>query len=252
MQLTTQTMIALVCCFAIMAGCNPPVETIPKLRPQTKKSSGSTSSGMTSSGMTGSSGITLPSSGTTVPGGLIPPTSGVTQVEPEESRTATKWVAFLAKEEPVSVKLASFDELQAKLKEFHGKVVVVDVWSTSCIPCMQEFPNLVALGKRFPDDVACISLNVDYIGLKKKTPESYLPKIEEFLIKQKAQITNLAANEPDDQIREKLEVSSIPAILIYDAAGKLVHRLGEGNSGDDGLTYEGDVIPKVEALLAQN
>ncbi|MCR9292257.1 MAG: TlpA family protein disulfide reductase [bacterium] len=145
---------------------------------------------------------------------------------------------------------ADYELLQQQIAKRVGKIVVVDVWSTSCLPCMREFPNLVALQQKYGDRIACISVNVDYIGLKKKPVESYESRVLDFLTEQNAQLTNLISSETDEELRGKLDISSIPAILIYDATGSLAYQLGEGNSGEDGLTYQGDVVPKVEALLA--
>ncbi len=152
----------------------------------------------------------------------------------------------------VVVTLATYDEQQAAVKKLAGKVVIMDIWSTSCIPCMREFPNLIELAKKYPEKVACISLNIDYIGLKSKPPESYLSKIQEFLERQQATIINLASSERDEQILAKYEVSSMPAILIYDAQGKLHKTFTDSNTGEDGLTYAGDVIPVVEELLSSS
>lgn len=149
------------------------------------------------------------------------------------------------------LKLADYEQLQDVIKKRRGKVIVLDVWSTSCIPCMREFPNLVKLSDAYADDVACLSLNVDYIGLKKKPAETYKPRVAKFLAAQKTKFQNLLSSEADETIREKLEITSIPAILIYDRSGKLVHRLGEHNATNDSLSYEADVIPKVTMLVTK-
>lgn len=147
--------------------------------------------------------------------------------------------------------VADLAELSEIVKSHAGKVVVVDVWSTSCAPCMREFPHLVTLSRTDADKLACISLNVDYIGLKSKPPESYIAKVQEFLQQQRAdQITNLLSASTDEAVLGEFQLVSIPAILIYAADGTLQHALTDANTGDDGLSYEGDVIPKVTALLA--
>jgi hypothetical protein len=116
---------------------------------------------------------------------------------------------------------------------------------------LREFPNLVELSHKYPEQVSCISLNVDYIGLKSKPPESYRPAVEDFLKKQKAQLINLLSATSDEAILSKFKLEAIPAILIYGTDGRLLHTLTDVNTGDDGLTYAGDVIPKIEQLLAQ-
>lgn len=146
----------------------------------------------------------------------------------------------------VRVAVADLAALREHVQKFRGKQVVVDIWSTSCAPCMHEFPNLVALSEKHAEQVACISFNVDYIGLKSKPPEDYVAKVEEFLQKQNAtKITNLVSSTADEKVLADFEVESIPAILIFDTQGELAHKLTDANSGGDGLSYAGDVLPKL-------
>jgi len=216
-------------------GCNPPMETIPA-----PPSSGTTwSSGTTGASGTTSSGLPGFQSGTTW--------ADESHAQSEPSSVASREVAS----GEVVLDLASYDQLQATIARFAGKVVVVDIWSTSCLPCMQEFHHLVELSKKYPERVACVSMNVDYIGLKRKPAESYLPRIKAFLVSQKATLTNLAASETDEAIREKCGIGSIPATMIYDSTGNLVQTLTASNSGGDGLSYLDDVIPVVEELAAR-
>ena len=147
----------------------------------------------------------------------------------------------------IQVDYAGFEE---QVKKQSGKLVVVDVWSTGCPPCMREYPNLVALSTRWPNDVICISYNVDYIGQKSKPVETYLPKVSGFLEKQKStSVINLISAEADSDVFEKLEIASIPVVMLFDREGKLLKKFIEANSGEDGLTYESDIIPAIEAAL---
>jgi thiol-disulfide isomerase/thioredoxin len=177
------------------------------------------------------------------------PPAGASGVQPgdQSARQEPGGTAAAAAAE-VKLELASYDQLQEKIKEFRGQVVVVDVWSTSCPPCMKEFPNLVALARRFPDDVACISFNVDYLGLPKKAPADYVPEVKKFLEEQQATITNLLSTEADSDVLEKFEVASMPAILVYDREGALVARLSDDNASEGVLSYKNDVLPLVERL----
>lgn len=200
---------------AVFVGCQSPEESFPVI-PET------------------SSGTTLDAGDDSVPSDQVVATDDVLGDQPQ-----------------ATVKLASYEELQDLLKQQVGHPVIVDVWSTSCIPCMREFPHLVQLSEKYQGQLRCISLNVDYIGLKKKGPESYVPAVQEFLSQQNAtQVINLASSDADRKILKALEVGAMPAILIFDAQGELVERFTDSNTGDDGLTYEGDIIPVVERLLA--
>lgn len=150
----------------------------------------------------------------------------------------------------ISVTLADYDAIMQHVSQQKGKIVVLDLWSTSCFPCMEEFPKLVALSKSHAETVACISVNLDYIGLKRQSAESYSAAVEEFLQSVSADITNFLASESDEKIRGKFEVYSIPAILVFDQSGQLAARLTDSTTGEDGLSYEADVIPLVDKLLS--
>ncbi len=176
-----------------------------------------------------------------------PPLDEPTKSEQLPAEAAAPSAATEPNIELVQVDYAGF---QSQLKKLAGKFIVVDVWSTGCPPCMKEYPNLVALSQRWPDKVACVSYNVDYIGQKSKPVETYLPKVSGFLEKQKStSVINLISTEADSDVFEKLEIASIPVVMLFDREGKLVKKFTEANGGDDGLTYEGDIVPAIEAAM---
>jgi thiol-disulfide isomerase/thioredoxin len=154
----------------------------------------------------------------------------------EDAATATS-----ATPAPANVELAilSFDEIQQRIADKRGKVVVVDAWSTSCPPCMKDFHNLVELHKQYkPEDVACISLSFDYEGIGK--PEEASGPVLTFLSEQGATFDNLMSNEESDVLYRKFQLNAVPAVFVYDREGKLRERFeSEG-------AYE-----KVRALVAE-
>ena len=87
---------------------------------------------------------------------------------------------------------AGFQELVAS---HHGSVVVVDVWSTSCPPCLREFPGLVDLHEQYEGEVACISLNLDYTGARNRSPEDYRERVMTWLERFGATFENVIASE---------------------------------------------------------
>lgn len=168
------------------------------------------------------------------------------------TNAAAESLSPAASGKPVTAQLADINQCHQRVAEYKGRVVVVDVWSTSCPPCMKEFPHLVELARRWPEDVVCVSLNLDYAGLPAQTPENYLPKVNEFLSAKSADpsnMLNLLCTEPDTDALTKLDLDSMPAILVYDRSGKMAGKLTASSSGDDGLSYAGDVIPLVEKLI---
>ncbi len=179
-------------------------------------------------------------------------TDSITPPPPEEGIPGEQKPQSAAGEEnKATAELISLSALDEKLAERKGQVVVLDIWSTSCLPCMKEFPNLVELSEKHPEGLACLSLNVDYLGLPKRQPDSYLPAVDTFLQKQKAsKVTNYLSTDADSDVLTKYEVEAMPAIIVFDRAGKIVARLTDANASGEGLSYESDVIPLVEKLLA--
>jgi thiol-disulfide isomerase/thioredoxin len=126
----------------------------------------------------------------------------------------------------VALKTLDYNAIQELIASHKGKVVVMDCWSTSCEPCMREFPKLVALHKKHgADKVACISLSFDYEGIGK--PEEVRPGVLEFLEKQQATFDNILCSEESDTLRKKMELSSIPAVYVYDRDGNAKRFEGE-------------------------
>ncbi len=152
----------------------------------------------------------------------------------------------------IAVAVSDHAGMLKKIAEFSGRIVVVDVWSTSCPPCMKEFPHLVELAKQWPEDVVCISLNLDYIGLAKEPPESLIPKVTKFLKSTNADAPNLVhllSSDEDSAMLSKLEIASMPAIFIYDRKGNLSTKVTADTAGSDGMSYASDVNPVVEKLV---
>ncbi len=158
---------------------------------------------------------------------------------PDASSTAAVETAVEASAADVKLEILSFDEIQQRLAAKQGRVVVMDCWSTSCPPCMKDFHNLVDLQKAYPgEDVACVSLSFDFEGLG--TPEDAEPPVLEFLKSQGATFDNFMSNEESDVLYRKFKLNAVPAVFVYDRAGKLRERFeSEG-------AYE-----KVRALVAE-
>jgi thiol-disulfide isomerase/thioredoxin len=151
-----------------------------------------------------------------------------------------------------TVEILSWDQTQTRREQFRGKVVVLDVWSTFCQPCVREFPNLVNLKERLGDKIACISFNTDYTGAKDEPPESFRKNVLAFLTAQKARLFNVLSSDPNEEFFDKIRLGGPPAVFVYDRGGKLVKRFDNSQVPKvPEFTYKYDVIPFVERLLSQ-
>ena len=148
---------------------------------------------------------------------------------------------------PVSVRFVDHAGLMATVAAHRGRVVVLDCWSTSCPPCVREFPGLVALARRHPD-VACLSLSFDYEGVG--LPEDALPRVREFLVGVGASgVDNMLSREESDVLYGKLGLASVPAVWIWGPDGALARRFDDDAAAALGrpFTYA-DVEAAVEEL----
>jgi len=175
-----------------------------------------------------------------------PSTPETSDEEMEQTKSAEQQIW---EREFVTLKTATWPEVQAEVAQHKGKVVVVDLWSTWCLPCIRELPHLIQLQQDYPDDVVCISVNMNYDG--RGEPAKVAPEVLDFLVDKQAKLVNFLSVTPDMKIYETLDLASIPVAFVYNADGSLAKRFDneQNEYGDEGFTYEKQIRPMVEELV---
>lgn len=151
----------------------------------------------------------------------------------------------------VTLELVDHAGLLERIASGEGRVVVLDCWSTSCPPCIKEFPGLLELQKTFGDDVLCLSLSFDYEGIGE--PEEVTPRVLGFLEKVGATIPNMLSKEESDVMLTKLDLVSVPGIFVYAQDGTLAKRFDDDMASTElgrPFTYA-DVEAEVRSLLGK-
>ncbi|TWU38992.1 hypothetical protein Q31b_40710 [Novipirellula aureliae] len=139
---------------------------------------------------------------------------------------------------------AEWKEIEQKVTS-SNQLTVVDIWSLSCQPCLEEFPGLVRLHRELGEQVSCISVNVDFDGRKTRPADYYEDRVAAFLAEVGATFPTYISETASDDIFSELDLASIPAVLIYDAEGNLIKRFVD--VGDTvGFSYDADVIPFIK------
>ena len=119
---------------------------------------------------------------------------------------------------------------QKSLKDYRGKVVVLDFWATWCGPCVGSFPNVAKLQERYADhDVVILGVTsvqgshyggdgppVDVEG----DPEQEFKLMQEFMGKQR--VTWTVAFSDDDVFDPEYGVNGIPHVVLIDPQGRVV------------------------------
>lgn len=171
------------------------------------------------------------------------PTPPATKTETKAEPTTTT----PTETQSVQLTVCSLDELNQAIAKHVGKVVVCDMWSTSCSPCLRELPHLVALSGKYPaDKLVCITASLDFDGLPDQPVASLRAPVLEVLTEKQAKLENYLLNEESEKVYEQLKLASIPAVYVYGTDGKLAKRFDDGGGE---FTYEKDINPFVEGLL---
>lgn len=159
--------------------------------------------------------------------------------------------------EDVPLTEADWATVQANVAKHPGKVVVIDLWSTACGPCMKEFHNLVELSRKHPDKVVCMSFSLDYAGIKSKPPSYYEERVRKFLSEQGAGFDNYLCNQDPELVYDELDFDAIPAVMVFGTDGKLAEFFHNGQKNEAGepkygeeFTYADNILPLVDKLIA--
>jgi thiol-disulfide isomerase/thioredoxin len=131
-------------------------------------------------------------------------------------------------------------DLASAIAREKGKVVLVNFWATWCVPCREEFPDLVKLEKAYRDR------GLHVIGVSTDLHKD-LPKIEKFLAAARPDFPNyLKKSGGDDQdFIESVDPKwggELPFTVLYARDGKKARVLSGKQSTAD---FEG----AIQALL---
>ncbi len=146
----------------------------------------------------------------------------------------------------VDLRKVTFDEWNAELASLEGSIVVVDLWATWCVPCIERFPKMVEMADTYGErGVRFVSLSLD-----DRDDASTVPQVTRFLEKSHAtRLSNYLMDEIIPDAFEKLDLLGIPAVRIYDSDGELRYRL-TGDDPNNQFTEE-DVEEAIRELLGQ-
>ena len=99
------------------------------------------------------------------------------------------------------------------LREFHGKVVVLDFWASWCVPCRRSFPWMNSMQEKYGDEgLVIIGVNLDAVDADAQAFLQETPA--EFRI----------VSDPQGTLAREHDVIAMPTSYIFDRDGNLVTR----------------------------
>ncbi len=128
---------------------------------------------------------------------------------------------------PAPAKVSELDE--AALKSLLGagagraRPLLVNFWATWCVPCREEFPDLVKIRGQY--DAA----RLDFVLVSLDDPSDIEKAVPEFLTEQRAtELTSYLLHAADDNAAINLVdptwSGELPATFLYDRAGQVVFK----------------------------
>lgn len=126
---------------------------------------------------------------------------------------------------------------QQDLRDYRGKIVVLNFWATWCVPCAEEMPMLVDIQKRYAaQGVVVIGVSLDDATTR--------AKIDPFVRKKKVNFPIWLGATTEDLKRLGLG-EALPATAFLDREGRITGRVL-------GMLRKKDLNHRVEWLLGNH
>ena len=127
--------------------------------------------------------------------------------------------AFIFRKAPEDLPEVKFQDTTGRertLADWRGKVVLLNLWATWCLPCRKEMPVLDRLQREMASDqFEVVAVSVDRTGL---------PGAQKFLADTGAETLALYA-DPTARMGVALRAAGLPATLLLDRQGREIGRL---------------------------
>ena len=125
---------------------------------------------------------------------------------------------FLPASRPRPAPPAVFTDADGKtlsLRDFAGKLVLVNLWATWCAPCRHEMPSLERLQTRLGDKITILAISEDRGGSKAVAP--FIAKLGLKAVK-----TYL---DPESAVGRAFKVDGLPTSFLIDRQGRVLGRV---------------------------
>ena len=121
--------------------------------------------------------------------------------------------------------------LQKEILKSRGKVVVVNVWASWCVPCLEEFPALLKFRSAFE------RRGLQMLFVSADSPKRIHQDVHPFLRRMKVTFPTYIKETRDDEgfikALSRRWSGALPATFIFDRNGKLIHTLIDAQSFKD-------------------
>ena len=138
------------------------------------------------------------------------------------------------------------DGTTARLSDYRGKIVIVDMWATWCGPCKTQLIELNKINEHYgKEDLEIISLDID----DRETSQYIIDFIEDFKNDYDIELDWTIGQDDGSVWEEYLINGGIPTLYIFDQKGK-IHFTHEGVSFFSEVPYGyPDTTPILKSII---
>jgi len=111
--------------------------------------------------------------------------------------------------------LTRLDKSTTTLKEYQGKILIINFWASWCGPCQEEAPDLKTFYEQKPNNVELLAINAT----------SYDSRENAFKFQQLYDLNFPIFLDDDRSLGKSSKVIAFPTTLIVDAQGILRHTI---------------------------
>lgn len=142
------------------------------------------------------------------------------------TRNQHSFIDQLEKQGIIDFNSKTLEGQEISLSQFKDKIVILSFWASWCAPCVEEFPSMVSLLKKFPDKVVMVAVSADdsiediNIFFKSLKIEGKLPNL--FVVW-----------DPQHEISQKYQIQKMPESFIFQKGSKLLRKVVGSIKWDD-------------------
>lgn len=116
------------------------------------------------------------------------------------------------------VQPATIDELVGAVRAPGARLVLLNVWATWCVPCREEFPDMVRVGREYHDrGLRLVLVSGDF--------DSELPAVHRFLADHGVDFLTYIKQGDDMHFIDGIDPrwsGALPATVLYDGGGRRI------------------------------
>lgn len=142
------------------------------------------------------------------------------------TRNQHSFIDQLEEKGAIDFKTKTIGGEEIRIQQFEGKIVILSFWASWCGPCIEEFPSMVSLLKKFPDQVVMLAVSSDYT---KEDIDTFLKDIGVT-----SKLSNLfVVWDPEHSISQHYQVQRLPESFVFGKNLKLLRKVIGSIKWDD-------------------